>query len=234
MLIVCGIDIGNRLDISQRVASAILAADAIVVENAQMFQKLCLDLNINTSSQIIEYYNPIEYSLEIEIVRSVTELLSKDKTVILLSDDGMPGMSDPGGRLVHAAHESGFVVSVIPGPSIVSTLPAVTGLNGTRFVYDDEIPDNESDRIARFIEARESKMGYMFIVKNRRDHNSMFFKILNELQDTMGKDRKIGIGINLTMPEELVIMDTISGAINRLRSVRIEQKDFISVYVQEQ
>lgn len=234
MLILGGIDIGNRRDISPRVIDAIKTSDVIVVENISMFKKLCQDLKVTTDSVIIEYYAPMPKELEDRVVSNILDIMTTtNKDILILSDDGMPGMSDPGGMIVNLAHQVGVRVTVIPGPSIVSTLPAVTGMNGTEFVYDDDLPEDKEGRARKFQRARDDGRGYMFIVKNRRDHNSQFLSILNEIKDIMGNDRKIGIGINLTMPDEMVIVDSIDGAIQRVSEIDLNQRYFISVYIQE-
>jgi 16S rRNA (cytidine1402-2'-O)-methyltransferase len=233
MLIVGGIDIGNRKDISPRLTQTILDADVILVENLQMFIDLCIYLEIKPTAEIIHYYAPMEELKDLSIVSLVEEHLKNNKIVLILSDDGMPGIADPGGRVVHMAHSNGYQVSVVPGPSIISTLPAVLGLDSKRFTFEDELPSDQDSRRKLLFKLKNEKRGFLFLVKNRRDENANFKNILLDIVSIFPENLSIGIGLNITMPEEKIIRTSIGDVMNDLSSYTFSQKDFISVYVEE-
>jgi 16S rRNA (cytidine1402-2'-O)-methyltransferase len=232
MLIVGGVDIGNRKDIGVRMIEAIQSSDVIVAENLNRFNKLCDDLGISTSAQLIEYYAPMEPAKELEIILDVIDHLHKDRSVLLLTDDGMPGIADPGGRLIHMAHDVGLKVTVIPGPSIVSTLPSVLGVDSRRFTFEDELPSDRSERLQLLQKLRSEGRGVVFIVKNRRDENTNFKSVLKDIYLVFPPENKIGVGLNLTMPNEMIVLSSVADMCSNLDHYSFTQNDFISVYIE--
>jgi 16S rRNA (cytidine1402-2'-O)-methyltransferase len=233
MLIIGGVDIGNRKDISPRLVEAICNIKTIVVESRDLFLELCLDLEIHAENiELIEYYSPMDEALEQQICNRILSRLSDNQDVLMLSDDGMPGIADPGGKIVALAHSQKYKVTVIPGPSIVSTLPAVLGLDSRRFTFEDELPINKDERLAMLDKLKKEGRGFLFIVKNRRDHNLLFKDIVLDISKTFSPHTPVGIGINLTMKNEQIIYSSASEIFNRIREYPITQKDFISVYVE--
>ena len=233
MLIVGGVDIGNRRDIGPRMIDAIRFSDVIVAENLLNFQNMCNSLGIDTMATLIEYYAPMEPAKELDIITDVVDHLSNDRSVLLVTDDGMPGIADPGGRIIQMAHDIGIRVTVIPGPSIVSTLPAVLGVDSRRFTFEDELPSNRTERLTLLQKLRSEGRGFVFIVKNRRDENINFKTILKDIHLVFPGRNKIGIGLNLTMPKELIVLTTVADLHDRLDHYSFTQEDFISVYVGE-
>ena len=231
MLLVCGVDIGNRKDVSSRLADAILDADVILVENPEMFFDLCIEIDVNPLAEIIHYYAPMEDLKDLYIVSVVNQHLKNNKLVLLVSDDGMPGIADPGGRIVQMAHHEGHALSVIPGPSIVSTLPSVLGLDSRRFTFEDELPSLQVDRIKMLNKLKNEQRGFLFIVKNRRDENSNFKNILFDIASVFPQKTSIGLGINITMPNEKIILSSIGDIMLKVANESFSVSDFISVYV---
>jgi 16S rRNA (cytidine1402-2'-O)-methyltransferase len=232
MLIVGGIDIGNRKDIGTRLIEAIQSSEVIVAENLEHFKRLCNDLKISTNAQLIEYYAPMDPVKELDVISDVIDHLSNNRSVLLLADDGMPGIADPGGRLVHMAHDVGLKVTVIPGPSIVSTLPAVLGVDSRRFTFEDELPFERHDRLQLLQKLKAEGRGVVFIVKNRRDENANFKSVLKDIQLVFPAKNKIGIGLNLTMPNEMIVLSSVADLYENFDHYNFTQNDFISVYIE--
>jgi 16S rRNA (cytidine1402-2'-O)-methyltransferase len=232
MLIVGGVDIGNRKDIGIRMIEAIQSSDVIVAENLNHFNKLCTDLGISANAQLIEYYAPMDPAKELDIITDVIDHLSNNRSVLLLTDDGMPGIADPGGRLIHMAHNVGLKVTVIPGPSIVSTLPAVLGVDSRRFTFEDELPSDRSERLQLLQKLRSEGRGVVFIVKNRRDENTNFKSVLKDIQLVFPAENKIGVGLNLTMPNEMIVLSSVADLYSNFDHYNFTQNDFISVYIE--
>jgi 16S rRNA (cytidine1402-2'-O)-methyltransferase len=232
MLIVGGIDIGNRGDIGRRMIEAIKTSDVIVAENINNFNKLCNDLGIQTHATLIEYYAPMDPAKELDIVTDIIDHLSNHRTVLLVTDDGMPGIADPGGRVIQMAHNVGLKVSVIPGPSIVSTLPAVLGVDSRRFTFEDELPSDRTERLELLQILRSEGRGVVFIVKNRRDENVNFKSVLKDIQLVFPAQNKIGVGLNLTMPNEMIVLSSVGDLYANFDHYNFTQNDFISVYIE--
>lgn len=232
MLIVGGVDIGNRKDISPRMIETILDADVIVAENLEMFNSLCISLSLSPKAKLIEYYAPMHESKEVAILYKITEYLDNNKKVLIVTDDGMPGVADPGGRIIQMAHSLKHRVTVVPGPSIVSTLPAVLGLDSRRFTFEDELPSGQAERIAMLQKLKAEDRGFLFIVKNRRDENTKFYEVLDDIREVFPGETPIGVGLNLTMPNEKIILSSVDDIMRKLGDYIITQKDFISVFVQ--
>jgi 16S rRNA (cytidine1402-2'-O)-methyltransferase len=233
MLVVCGVDIGNRLDVGSRLRDAIALADVILVESLELFFDLCIDLDVNPWGEVIHYYAPMNEENDLRIVSEVNNHLANNKLVLIVSDDGMPGIADPGGRIVDMAHREGHKVSVIPGPSIISTLPAVLGVDSRRFTFEDELPQDQEKRRVFLDKLKKEKRGFLFIVKNRRDDNVDFINILQDIVDIFPGHTSIGIGLNLTMTNERIIKSFAENIIEKLKDYSFTEKDFISVYVEE-
>lgn len=231
MLVVGGIDIGNRLDISPRVLSAIQTFKVIVVENISNFNKLCFDLKIDPPAELVEYYAPMEEEAEDNALSIIFNYLNHGVDVLILTDDGMPGIADPGGTIIDMAHRDGHQVSVIPGPSIVSTLPAVLGVDSRSFTFEDELPSDRSARLQMLQKLYSEGRGVVFIVKNRRDENQNFESVLKDIELVLPAHNTLGIGLNLTMPNELIIKTTVGEMYSRIGHYNFTQRDFISVYM---
>lgn len=233
MLIIGGIDIGNRLDIGQRMISAIQESDLVLVESYQYFSKLCSDLGILASGQVLEYYSPMPENEEQNVIRIALSYLNSDRSVLICPDDGMAGIADPGGRLVSIAHSEGHEVSVIPGPSIISALPAALAMGGKSFIFDDDIPGGSVGQVeASLAWVKQSKKPYLFLVKNRRDHNAFLKDILGSIARVFGENYPIGVGINITMPTQIILRGGVSEISSKITDAMTKQDKFISVLIE--
>lgn len=151
-LILCGTPIGNLEDMSPRALRALQEADIVACEDTRRTRKLLTHFGIKTRSLVV--YN------EANERRKATELVGSIKsgrTVVLVSDAGMPGLSDPGYRLVKACADNGVVVEAVPGPSAVITAVAISGLAPGRFVFEGFLPKKQGDRRRRIGELAEER-----------------------------------------------------------------------------
>jgi 16S rRNA (cytidine1402-2'-O)-methyltransferase len=140
-LILCGTPIGNLDDMSLRAVEVLRAADVIACEDTRRTRKLLTHFGIEARDLVV-------YNEQNERRRS-TELVQKIKrgqTVVLVSDAGMPGLSDPGYRLVEAAVAAGVVVEVVPGPNAAVSALAISGLPPGRFVFEGFLPRRSAER----------------------------------------------------------------------------------------
>ncbi len=142
LLVLAGTPIGDVRDASPRLISALTSADVIAAEDTRKFMALLARLGIETSAQIISYFD----GNEIERTPKLLNELLDGKTVVLVTDAGMPSISDPGYRIVSAAIEEGIRVTAVPGPSAVLTALAVSGLPVQRFCFEGFAPRKAGQR----------------------------------------------------------------------------------------
>src|SRR4051812_30188081 len=137
-LAVCATPIGNLEDVTLRVPAELRAADVVLCEDTRHTRTLLARHGIE--AKLVSYHEHNEAARTAELVPR----LSAGERVALVSDAGMPGISDPGGRLVRAALEAGISVTVLPGPSAVETALVASGLVGERYQYLGFLPRGAS------------------------------------------------------------------------------------------
>jgi len=136
--------IGNIGDASARLREVLVMADVIAAEDSRRAHRLISDLAIATTAQIWSFYDAVEEAKSPELIGRVLQ----GETVVVISDAGMPSVSDPGYRLVQEAISRGVKVSVIPGPSAVLAALAVSGLPVDRFSFEGFLPRKSGERRA--------------------------------------------------------------------------------------
>ncbi len=145
MIILAATPIGNLGDASPRLVAALESAKVVAAEDTRTTQRLLAGLGVTNRPRLIALHDHNEKERAGEIVE-----LGRDEDVLVLSDAGMPTVSDPGYGLVAAAAAAGVVVTVIPGPSAVLTALAVSGLPTDRFTFEGFAPRKNGDRRAVF------------------------------------------------------------------------------------
>lgn len=144
-LVLAGTPIGNLGDASTRLRDALATADVVAAEDTRRTRKLATGLGITVRGRLVAHHEHNEAA-------SAEELLSEvraGKTVVVVSDAGMPTVSDPGYRVAAAAAAEGLTVTALPGPSAVLTALAVSGLPSDRFVFEGFLPRKAGQREAR-------------------------------------------------------------------------------------
>lgn len=134
--------LGNPGDASARLKDAIENAAVVAAEDSRKFHRLCADLNINFTGRVISFFEGNEQERTTEILA----MLNAGTSILVVSDAGMPTISDPGFRLMRDAIAQGIDVSVIPGPSAVTTAIALAGLPTDRFVFEGFSPRTSGAR----------------------------------------------------------------------------------------
>src|SRR6478609_1859851 len=150
-LAVCATPIGNLDDVTLRVLAELRAADVVLCEDTRHTRTLLARHGVE--AKLVSYHDHNEASRTAELVLR----LAAGERVALVSDAGMPGISDPGGRLVRAALDAGVPVTVLPGPSAVETALVASGLVGERFQYLGFLPRGASALNAVWQELRRSE-----------------------------------------------------------------------------
>jgi 16S rRNA (cytidine1402-2'-O)-methyltransferase len=134
--------LGNPEDASARLKDAIENAGVVAAEDSRKFYRLCADLGINFTGRVISFFEGNEHERTTEIL----VMLHAGTSLLVVSDAGMPTISDPGYRLMRDAIEGGIPVMVIPGPSAVTTAIALAGLPTNRFVFEGFSPRSSGAR----------------------------------------------------------------------------------------
>lgn len=167
-LILVGTPIGNLEDMSPRGVRALEEADVVACEDTRRTRKLLSHFGIHARSLVV--YN------EGNERRKAAELLGAiraGRTVVVVSDAGMPGLSDPGYRLVRACADEGLSVESVPGPSAVITAVAISGLAPGRFVFEGFLPKKAGERRRKIAELKEERRTIVLFESPHRIEESL-------------------------------------------------------------
>jgi 16S rRNA (cytidine1402-2'-O)-methyltransferase len=145
VVVLAATPIGDVADASPRLAAELTGADVIAAEDTRRLRRLLDGLGVETDARIMSYFEGNEQRRTDELIR----VLGEGARVVVVSDSGMPLVSDPGYRLVTAAVERGFRVTAVPGPSAVLTALAISGLPVNRFCFEGFLPRKAGERARR-------------------------------------------------------------------------------------
>jgi 16S rRNA (cytidine1402-2'-O)-methyltransferase len=145
--------LGNPADASARLREAIENAQVVAAEDSRKFHRLCADLQIQFRGRVISFFE----GNELERTAEILAMLHTGSSILVVSDAGMPTISDPGFRLMRDAIASGIQVAVIPGPSAVTTAIAIAGLATNRFVFEGFSPRTSGAREKFFETLRDEE-----------------------------------------------------------------------------
>ncbi len=203
-LVVCATPIGNLDDSSDRLRDSLREADVVYAEDTRRTGKLLRHLGATP---------PVRSLFEGNEAKRTDELIADlraGKTVALVSDAGMPTVSDPGAMAVARAHEEGLTVTVVPGPSAVTSAITFAGFGGDRFVFEGFLPRRGEARARRLSEiARDERPVVLFASPNR------LIDDLRDLEAHLGDQRRVAITRELTKFHEEVWVGAISDAVAR-------------------
>jgi 16S rRNA (cytidine1402-2'-O)-methyltransferase len=147
-LVVCGAPIGDVRDASPRLAEVLASADVVAAEDTRRVRRLAHAFGVTLRGRVVSCYDAVEDAR----ATALTGYLRAGATVALITDAGMPAVSDPGFRVVAAAAAAGFRVTVVPGPSAVTAALAVSGLPSARWTFEGFLPRKAGERRSRLHE----------------------------------------------------------------------------------
>ena len=194
-LVIAGVPLGNAGDASSRLRSALESADVIAAEDTRRLRRLAADLDVRLGGRIVSYFEANETTRTGELVAE----LSQGRRVLLVTDAGMPSISDPGYRLVVAALEAGVAVTCLPGPSAVTTALALSGLPVDRFCFEGFLPRRDGARSARLRELAAEPRTMVFFEAPHR-----LAACLAALASAFGESRSAAVCRELTKTYEEV------------------------------
>lgn len=200
-LYLCATPIGNLEDMPVRGIRMMQEADLIAAEDTRNSIKLLNHFNIKTPMTSYHEYNKVEKA------EFLVDKMRGGQTIVLITDAGTPGISDPGEELVKQCVEAGIEVLSIPGPAACINALIISGLPTRRFVFEAFLPSDKKER-GYVLAELENETRTMIIYE--APHR--LIKTLEELRSVLGDDRRIAVCKELTKKHETVYRDTIAGA----------------------
>ena len=199
-LILAATPLGNPGDASSRLKSAIEGASIIAAEDSRRFHRLCADIEVSFTAKVLSFFEGNEEDRTRELIAE----LKSGATVLVVSDAGMPTISDPGFRLMRDAIAEGIEVSVIPGPSAVTMSVALSGLPTDRFSFEGFPPRTAGARLATLEKLRFEERTMVFFEAPHRLVDSLVDAV-----SVFGADRRGAICREMTKRYEETIRGTM-------------------------
>ncbi|ANH91938.1 MULTISPECIES: 16S rRNA (cytidine(1402)-2'-O)-methyltransferase [Streptomyces] len=194
-LVLAGTPIGDVQDAPPRLAAELAEADVIAAEDTRRMRRLAQALGVTPRGRVVSYFEGNESARTPELV----EELTGGARVLLVTDAGMPSVSDPGYRLVAAAVERDVRVTAVPGPSAVLTALALSGLPVDRFCFEGFLPRKAGERRSRLREVAAERRTLVFFESTHRIEDT-----LAAMAEEFGADRRAAVCRELTKTYEEV------------------------------
>ncbi|MDT0346995.1 16S rRNA (cytidine(1402)-2'-O)-methyltransferase [Streptomyces litchfieldiae] len=194
-LVLAGTPIGDLGDAPPRLARELAEADIVAAEDTRRLRRLARELGVRVGGRVVSYFEGNEAARTPELA----DELARGARVLLVTDAGMPSVSDPGYRLVVAAVEREARVTAVPGPSAVLTALAVSGLPVDRFCFEGFPPRKAGERAARLAEAAGERRTLVYFESPHRLADS-----LAAMAGAFGGDRPAAVCRELTKTYEEV------------------------------
>ena len=195
VVVLAATPIGDPADASPRLRSELAGADVIAAEDTRRLRRLLARLEVVTNARVVSYFEGNEAARTAELLGD----LAGGARVVLVTDAGMPSVSDPGYRLVAAAVDAGIAVTAIPGPSAVLTALAVSGLPVIRFCFEGFLPRRAGERARRLAELADETRTMVFFEAPHRTRNTLVAMV-----EAFGPERRAAVCRELTKTHEEV------------------------------
>ncbi len=199
-LVLVGAPLGNIGDASRRLREALASADVVAAEDTRRLHRLAHDLDVTISGRVVSYFEGNEERRTPELL----ETLLGGATVAVVTDGGMPSVSDPGYRLVRAAVDAGVPVTCAPGPSAVTTALALSGLPCDRFCFEGFLPRKPGERTTYLAELAAEPRTMVFFEAPHR-----IAATLGAMAAAFGAERPAALCRELTKTYEEVRRDRL-------------------------
>lgn len=195
VLVLAGTPIGDPADAPPRLRAELAGADVVAAEDTRRLRRLAHALDVQVGGRVVSYFEGNEAARTPELV----EALAAGERVVLVTDAGMPSVSDPGYRLVAAAVDRGIPVTAVPGPSAVLTALAVSGLPVDRFCFEGFLPRKAGERLARLREVAADRRTLVYFEAPHRIDAA-----LAAMAEVFGPQRRAAVCRELTKTYEEV------------------------------
>lgn len=200
MLILAATPLGNPADASVRLRDALAHADVVAAEDTRRVRRLAADLGVRIAGKVVSHYDAVEDQRSAALAQYVAQGL----TVLVVSDAGMPLVSDPGLAAVRRCIEADLPVTCFPGPSALTTALALSGLPVDRFCFEGFLPRKSGQRRARLRALATEPRTMVFFESPRR-----LADCLADISEVMGAQRRVAVCRELTKPYEEVLRGTV-------------------------
>lgn len=201
VLVLAATPIGRVEDAPPRLAAELLAADLVAAEDTRRFRRLTNDLGIEVTARVVSYFEGNETARTGDLLAA----LLAGQRVVLVTDAGMPSVSDPGYRLVAAAVEHDVTITSVPGPSAVLTALAVSGLPVDRFCFEGFLPRKAGERSRRLTGLAREERTMVFFEAPHRTADA-----LAAMATALGPERRAAVCRELTKTHEEVRRDSLA------------------------
>jgi 16S rRNA (cytidine1402-2'-O)-methyltransferase len=195
VLVLAATPIGRVGDAPPRLSDELATADVVAAEDTRRLRRLTTELGVTVTGRVVSYFEGNEASRTPVLV----DALLAGERVLLVTDAGMPSVSDPGYRLVAAAVERGITVTSVPGPSAVLTALAVSGLPVDRFCFEGFLPRKPGERGRTLAALRDERRTMVFFEAPHRTEAA-----LTAMAEAFGADRRAAVCRELTKTHEEV------------------------------
>ncbi|WP_299445658.1 16S rRNA (cytidine(1402)-2'-O)-methyltransferase [uncultured Phycicoccus sp.] len=195
LLVLAATPIGDPRDAAPRLAEELASADIVAAEDTRRLRRLCADLGTTPAGRVVSFHEHNESSRSADLV----EELRAGARVLVVTDAGMPSVSDPGYRLVAAAVAADVRVTAVPGPSAVLTALAVSGLPVDRFCFEGFLPRKAGERERALAGLADERRTMVFFEAPHR-----LARMLRSAADAFGADRPAAVCRELTKTYEEV------------------------------
>ncbi|GAT08326.1 16S rRNA methyltransferase [Mycolicibacterium novocastrense] len=195
-LLIGATPLGQPSDASARLVSALRSADVIAAEDTRRVRTLAQALEVRLTAKVVSLYDQNEASR----IAGLLDGIRSGATVLLVSDAGMPLISDPGYRLVTACIDAGLPLACLPGPSAVTTALAVSGLPAERFCFEGFAPRKQAARKTWLTTLATEQRTCVFFESPRRLAGT-----LRDAVDVLGSDRRAVVCRELTKTHEEIV-----------------------------
>ncbi|MEU0467699.1 16S rRNA (cytidine(1402)-2'-O)-methyltransferase [Amycolatopsis sp. NPDC006131] len=199
-LVLAATPLGDSRDASPRLVAALAEADVIAAEDTRRLRSLATALDVTPGGRVVSFYEDVETSR----LPKLLEALRAGETVVLVTDAGMPSVSDPGYRLVAACVEEDLPVTCLPGPSAVTTALALSGLPSDRFCFEGFAPRKPGEKGRWFRELATEPRTVVFFESPHR-----LAATLTEAAAALGDERRAAVCRELTKTYEEVRRGTL-------------------------
>lgn len=200
LIMLAATPVGNAGDASARLVDALATSDVIAAEDTRRLRALLSRLDVEPRGQIVSFYEGNESARVPELIARA----AAGARVLVVTDAGMPSISDPGFRLVREAHESDVDITCLPGPSAALAALVLSGLPVARFAFEGFLPRKDGDRRRRLASlATEDRTMVFFEAPHRLDVS------VRDMADAFGMDRRAAVCRELTKTYEEVKRDSL-------------------------
>ena len=206
VLVLAGTPIGRPEDASPRLRAELETADVVAAEDTRRLARLAKDLGVQVTGRVVSYFD----ANESERTPRLLEAVRAGETVLLVTDAGMPSVSDPGYRLVSAVAGEDLPVTCLPGPSAVTTALAVSGLASDRFCFEGFLARKAGERRARLAELAAERRTMLFFEAPHR-----LGAFLADAAGCFGAQRAAVVCRELTKTHEEVARGTLADLAER-------------------